>query len=165
VYWAYVVLTLTTSVLLQSYTQYARWEAWTAPAYVQPQPFKFHEVMVPTTDSVTHTYLLDNLAPRKPVLFVGDSGTAKTITVERYMAGLKQDAYARLVSKQHYRCYCYNLSQFTTVIVCKLAQNASQEALVIHYDAITEQAYSRTSNNLLKQPCCVNYRYEVCLIV
>eukprot|EP00953_Heterococcus_sp_UTEX-ZZ885_P009237 5464-Heterococcus_DN1.PRE.2 len=73
-----------------------KWEAWTAPAYVQPQPFKFHEVMVPTTDSVTHTYLLDNLAPRKPVLFVGDSGTAKTITVERYMAGLKQDAYARL---------------------------------------------------------------------
>jgi P-loop containing dynein motor region len=87
-----------------------RWEAWTAPAYVQPQPFKFHEVMVPTTDSVTHTYLLDNLAPRKPVLFVGDSGTAKTITVERYMAGLKQDAYARLVSVhngyQNHYCYC-----------------------------------------------------------
>lgn len=54
--------------------------------------------MVPTADSVCHTHLLEALAPRKPVLFVGESGTAKTVTVERYMAQLSPEAFSRLVS-------------------------------------------------------------------
>lgn len=63
--------------------------------------------MVPTTDSVTYTYLLESVAARKPVLFVGDSGTAKTTTVERYMQGLKPETNARLVSSEEFLSHIY----------------------------------------------------------
>ena len=70
------------------------WEAWSArvPDYVQPAPFKFYSIMVPTTDSVLGTFLLQKLAPLKPILYVGESGTAKTLTIQNYMRSLDPEA-------------------------------------------------------------------------
>jgi dynein heavy chain len=53
-------------------------------------------VFVPTTDSVLYTHLLENLAPRKPLLFVGESGTAKTVTIQNYLSSLSPETSAKL---------------------------------------------------------------------
>lgn len=76
-----------------------KWEAWHAkvPDYEEPNPFLFHQIMVPTTDSVLYTHLLEALAPRKPLLLVGESGTAKTLTIQNYMSKLDTDTTSRLV--------------------------------------------------------------------
>lgn len=76
-----------------------RWEKWEArvPAYREPEPFRFYQIMVPTTDSVLYTYLLKTLAPRKPLLLIGESGTAKTLTIQNYMSKLEADTTSRLV--------------------------------------------------------------------
>ncbi|CAM9109021.1 unnamed protein product [Choristocarpus tenellus] len=76
-----------------------KWEKWQSrvPEYCQPDPFHFYEIMVPTTDSVLYTHLLETLAPQKPLLLVGESGTAKTVTIQKYMAGLAAETTARLV--------------------------------------------------------------------
>ena len=66
-----------------------RWEKWQTQVhkYEEPVPFRFYEVMVPTTDSVLYSYLLETLAPVRPILFVGESGTAKTTIIQRYISG------------------------------------------------------------------------------
>lgn len=76
-----------------------KWEKWQTrvPAYQQPDPFLFYQIMVPTTDSVLYTHLLETLAPRKPLLLVGESGTAKTLTIQTYMSKLEADTTSRLV--------------------------------------------------------------------
>ena len=76
-----------------------KWEKWQTrvPAYQQPDPFCFHQIMVPTTDSVLYTHLLETLAPRKPLLLVGESGTAKTLTIQNYMSKLDAETTSRLV--------------------------------------------------------------------
>jgi dynein heavy chain len=74
------------------------WVSWESqvPKYQEPVPFLFHRVTVPTTDSVLYTSMLRQLAPLKPILFVGDSGTAKTLTVSNYLAELPSEGYSRL---------------------------------------------------------------------
>lgn len=76
-----------------------KWEKWQTqvPAYEEPEPFLFYQIMVPTTDSVLYTHLLETLAPKKPLLLVGDSGTAKTLTIQNYMSKLEADTTSRLV--------------------------------------------------------------------
>mmetsp|Transcript_25191 Transcript_25191/g.84661 ORF Transcript_25191/g.84661 Transcript_25191/m.84661 type:complete len:4540 (+) Transcript_25191:178-13797(+) len=75
-----------------------RWEKWSSrvPEYTEPSPFNFYEVIVPTPDSCSYTHLLQNLAPRKPILFVGESGTAKTTIVNDYLGQLADETSTRL---------------------------------------------------------------------
>jgi dynein heavy chain len=75
------------------------WEQWRArvPEYIQPNPFRYSHIMVPTTDSILYTFLLELLAQQKPLLFVGTSGTAKTLTVQTYMQGLDRQTYNLLL--------------------------------------------------------------------
>jgi transcriptional regulator with AAA-type ATPase domain len=48
----------------------------------------YSEIVVPTTDSVRTTYLLDLLAPRgQHVLLCGPTGTGKTINISQYLMG------------------------------------------------------------------------------
>lgn len=48
----------------------------------------FSETIVPTTDSVRNTYMLDLLLPNdKHVLMVGATGTGKTININQYLTG------------------------------------------------------------------------------
>lgn len=75
-----------------------RWEKWQSLVvpYAEPSPFKFYEVMVPTTDSVLYTHMLQILAPMRPILFVGESGTAKTTIIQKYLSGLPSTNFSRL---------------------------------------------------------------------
>jgi dynein heavy chain len=76
-----------------------RWEEWKArvPAYEPPAPFDFSRILVPTTDSVLYTYLLSRLtAIEKPVLLVGESGTAKTVTIQNYLGRLEPEKFSVL---------------------------------------------------------------------
>jgi dynein heavy chain len=75
-----------------------RWEKWQTlvPDYVEPSPFRFYEVMVPTTDSELYSHLLKTLAPSRPILFVGESGTAKTTVIQKYLSGLPSTGYSKL---------------------------------------------------------------------
>ena len=76
-----------------------RWEKWEerVPAYKQPVPFKFYQVVVPTADSVMYTYLLDRtVAGSKPCLLVGEPGTAKTTVVQNYLYGQDPNCVKRL---------------------------------------------------------------------
>lgn len=49
--------------------------------------------MVPTTDSVLYSHLLETLAPYRPILFVGESGTAKTTIIQKYISKLPTTGY------------------------------------------------------------------------
>ena len=75
-----------------------KWMKWQTkvPAYTEPSPFKFYDVMVPTQDSVLYSYMLNKLAPLRPILFVGESGTAKTTIIQKYLYDLPSTSYARL---------------------------------------------------------------------
>ena len=75
-----------------------RWEKWQTlvPLYAEPSPFRFFEVMVPTTDSVLYSAMLKMLAPLRPILFVGESGTAKTTVIQKYLSNLPSTGYSRL---------------------------------------------------------------------
>jgi dynein heavy chain, axonemal len=75
-----------------------KWEKWQTHVkpYVEPSPFKFYEVMVPTTDSVLYSHMLKILAPQRPILFVGESGTAKTTIIQKYLSELPSTAFSRL---------------------------------------------------------------------
>lgn len=75
-----------------------KWEKWQShvPKYAEPSPFKFYEVMVPTTDSILYTHMLGLLAPLRPILFVGESGTAKTTIIQKYLSTMPSSNYTRL---------------------------------------------------------------------
>jgi dynein heavy chain len=74
------------------------WKKWQTlvPAYAEPSPFRFYDVMVPTPDSVLYSHMLKMLAPQRPILFVGESGTAKTTIIQKYLSGLPNTSFGRL---------------------------------------------------------------------
>ncbi|KAJ3359470.1 Dynein heavy chain 10, axonemal, partial [Kappamyces sp. JEL0680] len=72
----------------------AQWTPWTSyvPAYQHNRQLPFHQILVPTLDTVRHTWLLEKLVSfRKPTLFVGEVGTSKTVTVSNYLRSLPAD--------------------------------------------------------------------------
>lgn len=65
-----------------------QWVKWTSkiPDYVHDRSKAFHEILVPTLDTVRHTWILDTLVSNhQPVLLVGGVGTSKTVTVQNYL--------------------------------------------------------------------------------
>jgi dynein heavy chain len=75
-----------------------KWKNWSTRVldYAEPSPFKFYQVIVPTTQSVLYTDMLERMAPLKPILFVGESGTAKTLTIDTYTDALPSEGYSKL---------------------------------------------------------------------
>ena len=76
-----------------------KWVSWNerVPDYVPPEPFEFYRVLVPTMDSVLYTWLLQRMmAVQQPTVFIGQSGTAKTVTVENFLLGLDPEAFTTL---------------------------------------------------------------------
>jgi dynein heavy chain len=62
-----------------------RWISWDdkVPTYDPPANIPFTDVFVPTVDTVRYAWLQEMfMAVNKPVLFVGESGTAKSVTVQ-----------------------------------------------------------------------------------
>jgi len=76
-----------------------RWLEWKTRVqeYQEPSPFKFYQITVPTNQAVLYTDILDHMAPIKPILFVGESGTAKTLTVINYIESLDKEVTLKLV--------------------------------------------------------------------
>ena len=65
--------------------QWIKWESLVTP-YAPPQPFEFSKILVATSDTVRYSFLLDKIVRSKmPVLFTGESGTAKTVIMKAYM--------------------------------------------------------------------------------
>ena len=55
-----------------------RWKSWQTQVneYVQPVPFNFSKIIVPTSDNMLYSYLLKTVVGSgRPVLFVGEPGT------------------------------------------------------------------------------------------
>ena len=64
------------------------WKSMVKPLEIEPEA-KFATILVPTVDTVRSSWLLDCFCGAgKPVLFVGDGGTAKTVTIAKYLADL-----------------------------------------------------------------------------
>eukprot|EP00727_Mastigamoeba_balamuthi_P006867 m51a1_g2800 putative dynein heavy chain axonemal (4501) ;mRNA; f:77561-92205 len=58
---------------------------------------KFHNMVVPTTDTVRYTWLLEAcMSTKQPVLFVGDSGTGKTFLIRSHLARLNPENFMLL---------------------------------------------------------------------
>ena len=64
------------------------WVPWKAvvPEYVHDPAMAFHEILVPTQDTMRISWLLRlNVTLEKPVLLVGESGTSKTATTQSFL--------------------------------------------------------------------------------
>ena len=66
-----------------------RWMKWEPLAYQPSVPFEFSKVLVPTLDTTRYTALLSLFVSHgSPILLVGETGTAKTVTIQAYLAHL-----------------------------------------------------------------------------
>jgi dynein heavy chain len=64
------------------------------PEYTAPANHKFSAILVPTVDTVRYAWLLGQMVGlKKPALFCGDSGTAKTVTVQSCFRALDIDKF------------------------------------------------------------------------
>ncbi|XP_072163343.1 dynein axonemal heavy chain 10-like [Diadema setosum] len=73
-----------------------KWIPWSrvVPQYVHDPEKRFNEILVPTVDTVKNTWILEQmLSIKQPVLFVGDSGTSKTATIQDFLRNLDQDSH------------------------------------------------------------------------
>ncbi|RHY24853.1 hypothetical protein DYB25_001221 [Aphanomyces astaci] len=71
-----------------------KWVSWmdTIAPYRVPAQISFAEIVVPTSDSVRNTFLLEQLIKiEKHVLMVGATGTGKTVNISRFLASLNAD--------------------------------------------------------------------------
>ena len=76
------------SVFEYIYDADAGWTNWgqKVPEYQQPVPFVYNKILVPTSDNVLYTFLMKSvMSISKPLLFIGDPGTAKSVTVQHYL--------------------------------------------------------------------------------
>jgi len=72
---------------------FVRWDE-KVPEYVAPANKKFAAILVPTVDTIRYAWLLNQIMSlKKPALFCGDSGTAKTVTVQSCFRGLDIDKF------------------------------------------------------------------------
>ena len=76
-----------------------KWTPWKllVPTFETPRGTPFDQILVPTPETLRHTWLLQrNIAMRRPVLFVGEVGTSKTVTIQKYLRELPQEQYILL---------------------------------------------------------------------
>jgi dynein heavy chain len=89
-----------------------RWVKWQPAKYIVPQPFKFSKIVVPTLDTMRYTFMLKVfMGLQKPLLFIGESGTAKTISIKNYIDSLDASKFQNLV---------INFSSRTNSMDCQL---------------------------------------------
>lgn len=69
------------------------------PKYVHDPERRFNEILVPTKDTVRNTWILEQMLKiKQPVLFVGDSGTSKTATIQDFLRKINQETHVSLLS-------------------------------------------------------------------
>ena len=70
------------------------WVPWAdkVPEYEHQAGMKFHEILVPTVDTVRNTWLLELMVKiKRPVVFVGETGTSKTATIQNFLRKMDPD--------------------------------------------------------------------------
>ena len=71
--------------------KWVKWMETNDPFDMGTGKLAFSEIVVPTTDSVCNTYLLDLLVSNNQhLLMVGETGTGKTINISQYLQGLSK---------------------------------------------------------------------------
>ena len=93
-----------------------KWVPWSdkIPKYEHQAGKKFHEILVPTVDTVRNTWLLQLMLDiRRPVVLVGETGTSKTATTQNYLRQLNADS---TVSSFH--THAMNTPTCTHIHVC-----------------------------------------------
>ena len=71
-----------------------QWLAWSSQVeeYHSPPGAAFYQLLVPTADTIRSTWIVDTcVGAGRPSIFVGDSGTSKTVTLQRYLKSLDPD--------------------------------------------------------------------------
>lgn len=72
------------------------WE-WTVPTYIHNPKVKFSQILVPTVDTLRINWILNMMNTiNKPVLFVGETGTAKTSIITDYLRNLSTENFILL---------------------------------------------------------------------
>jgi len=65
--------------------------------YVPPSDGKFSKILVPTVDTVRFSFLLGLCIDiKRPCMFVGDSGTSKSIIIQNYLNEMSPESYMKL---------------------------------------------------------------------
>ena len=65
--------------------------------FKEPEGGKYNKILVPTVDTLKYNFILDLMVAQKfPVMFVGESGTAKTVIISNYLGSLSSDNYMKL---------------------------------------------------------------------
>ncbi|KAH3745451.1 dynein heavy chain 10, axonemal [Pelomyxa schiedti] len=92
--------------------QWVPWATKVAPLSVAPST-KFHQVLVPTSDTVRYTWILKSCIEviKKPILFVGVSGTAKTAIVQAFLEKLNTEEYTTLYLNMSSKTSSFTLQQ------------------------------------------------------
>lgn len=75
------------------------WVNWAneVGTYVHPPDGKFAKILVPTIDTKKFTYALNLMVQNKfPVMFVGESGTAKSVIISNYLSQLDSENFMKL---------------------------------------------------------------------
>jgi len=77
------------------------WPEWDtkvkARGFELPADRKFSSILVPTIDTERYSWLLGEIILlEKPVLFVGESGTAKSVTISNYLGSLDSESFLLL---------------------------------------------------------------------
>ena len=76
--------------------QQTKWVPWAdkVPDYQHDIGIKFHEILVPTVDTVRNTWLLSEMvAIQRPVILVGETGTSKTATTQNFLRNLSPETH------------------------------------------------------------------------
>lgn len=76
------------------------WVDWmeSQPEFKVKKSITYADIIVPTVDSVRYTYFLDLLMKNdNHVLFTGNTGTGKTVNIQKYLATLNTKKYQPLV--------------------------------------------------------------------
>jgi dynein heavy chain, axonemal len=75
---------------------FSRWDDL-VPSYTAPANKKFSSILVPTVDTVKYAWLTNQIIKlKKPSMFCGGSGTAKTVTCYSCFNALDSDKYVVL---------------------------------------------------------------------
>lgn len=76
--------------------EWVNWKDEVRP-YETPEGTRFSKILVPTIDTKKYSYVLDMMVKSKyPCIFVGESGTAKSVIISNYLSSLSSDNYMRL---------------------------------------------------------------------
>lgn len=78
---------------------FINWERL-VPEYKPPEDGKFNKILVPTVDTKRFSYILslqiNEKGFKRPCIFVGESGTAKSVIIQNFMNSLNTNVWMKL---------------------------------------------------------------------